>query len=34
MAEAYLKHFGGDMFEAESAGLQPGTLNPLAESIW
>ena len=33
MAEAYLKHFGGDMFEAESAGLEPGTLNPLAVEV-
>ena len=30
MAEAYLKKFGGDHFEAESAGLEPGRLNPLA----
>ena len=28
MAEAYLNHFGQGRFEAESAGLQPGTLNP------
>jgi arsenate reductase (thioredoxin) len=28
MAEAFLKHLGGDKFEAESAGLEPGTLNP------
>ena len=33
MAEAYLKHFGGDTFEAESAGLEPGTLNPLAVEV-
>jgi arsenate reductase len=30
MAEAWLKHLYGDRFEAESAGLEPGTLNPLA----
>jgi arsenate reductase len=30
MAEAYLKKFAGDYFEAESAGLEPGRLNPLA----
>lgn len=30
MAEAYLKQFAGDKFEAESAGLEPGKLNPLA----
>ena len=28
MAEAFLKQHGGDLFEAESAGLEPGTLNP------
>ncbi len=28
MAEAYLRKFGGNRFEAESAGLEPGTLNP------
>jgi arsenate reductase len=27
MAEAYLRKFAGDLFEAESAGLEPGTLN-------
>ena len=30
MAEALLKNIAGDRFEAESAGLEPGTLNPLA----
>jgi arsenate reductase len=30
MAEAYLNHLGAGLFEAESAGLEPGTLNPLA----
>lgn len=30
MAEAWLKQLGGDRFEVESAGLEPGTLNPLA----
>jgi arsenate reductase len=29
MAEAYLNHLGGESFEAESAGLKPGTLNPV-----
>lgn len=28
MAEAYLNHFGGDELRAESAGLEPGRLNP------
>ena len=30
MAEAWLKQLYGDRFEAESAGLEPGTINPLA----
>ncbi len=29
MAEAWLNHICGDVFEAQSAGLEPGTLNPL-----
>jgi len=29
MAEAFLKHYGGDRFETESAGLSPGNLNPI-----
>ena len=29
MAEAWLNHLCGDFFEAYSAGLEPGTLNPL-----
>ena len=28
MAEAYCKQFGGSDFEVESAGLEPGNLNP------
>ena len=28
MAEAFLKRAAGDRFEVESAGLEPGTLNP------
>ena len=30
MAEAFLKQLAGDRFEVESAGLEPGKLNPLA----
>lgn len=30
MAEALLNHFCGSEIHAESAGLEPGTLNPLA----
>ena len=33
MAEAYLKRFGGDVFEVESAGLDPGELNPLVVEV-
>lgn len=29
MAEAWLHHRCGDFFNADSAGLEPGTLNPL-----
>jgi arsenate reductase len=29
MAEALLRKFGGERFEAESAGLEPGSLNPI-----
>jgi arsenate reductase len=29
MAEAYLDKIGGDRFKAESAGLEPGKLNPI-----
>ena len=30
MAEVFLKEICGDHFEAQSAGLEPGRLNPLA----
>ena len=33
MAEAFLNHMAGDRFEAESAGLEPGPLNPLAIEV-
>ncbi|WYD81151.1 MAG: arsenate reductase ArsC [Candidatus Electrothrix gigas] len=29
MAEAFLRTLGGESFSVESAGLEPGTLNPL-----
>ena len=33
MAEAFLNQLAGDRFEAESAGLEAGTLNPLAIEV-
>ena len=33
MAEAYLKQFAGDTFDVESAGLEPGMLNPLVVRV-
>jgi arsenate reductase len=33
MAEAYLNRLRGDSFEAESAGLEPGKLNPLVVEV-
>jgi arsenate reductase len=33
IAEAFLNHLAGDRFEAESAGLEPEELNPLAVEI-
>jgi arsenate reductase len=33
MAAAWLNHLCGDFFEAESAGLEPGELNPLAVEV-
>lgn len=33
MAEAWLNYFGGEQLEAESAGLSPGTLNPLVVKV-
>ena len=33
MAEAWLNHTCGEYFEAQSAGLEPGALNPLAVQV-
>ena len=33
MAEAFLKQMAGDRFEVESAGLEPGRLNPLVVEV-
>jgi arsenate reductase len=33
MAEAWLNEICGEYFEAQSAGLEPGTLNPLAVEV-
>ena len=33
MAEAFLKKIAGDRFKVESAGFEPGTLNPLAVEV-
>jgi arsenate reductase len=33
MAEAWLNYTCGDFFEAQSAGLEPGTLNPLVVQV-
>jgi len=33
MAEAWLNHLCGDSFEAQSAGLEPGKLNPLVVEV-
>src|SRR4051794_28119757 len=33
MAEAWLNEICGEHFEAQSAGLEPGTLNPLAVQV-
>lgn len=33
MAEAFLNHYGENIFLAESAGLEKGTLNPLAVKV-
>ncbi len=33
MAEEYMRKFAADRFEVESAGLEPGRINPLAAEV-
>lgn len=33
MAEAFLKNLAGEAYEVESAGFEPGTLNPLVVEV-
>ena len=33
MAEAFLRQLGGEGFEAESAGFEPGEINPLVVDV-
>lgn len=33
MAEEYLRRFGGELLEVESAGLEPGELNPVVVEL-
>jgi len=33
MCEAFLKHYAGDRFDAQSAGLEPGRLNRLVMEV-
>lgn len=33
MAEAFLNHYAGDLFKAESAGLEKGKLNPRVVTV-
>ncbi len=33
MAEAYLKKYGAETYQVESAGLEPGTLNPVVVEV-
>ena len=33
MAEAFLNQFGGDKFEAESAGFEPAGINPFVVKV-
>ncbi len=33
MGEEYIRKYGGDIFDVESAGLEPGKLNPLVVEV-
>ncbi len=33
MAETFLNSFGGELFEAQSAGFEPGNINPLVVEV-
>jgi len=33
MCEAFLKHYADDLFDAQSAGLEPGKLNPMVVEV-
>lgn len=33
MAEAFMKKYGGNEFEVESAGLEPGKMNPIVVKV-
>ena len=33
MAEEYLRRYGGDIFDVESAGLEPGVINPMVAAL-
>jgi len=33
MAEEYIRRYGSDFFEVESAGIEPGTLNPVVIAL-
>jgi arsenate reductase len=33
MCEAFLKHYAGDRLDAQSAGLEPGELNPMVVDV-
>ncbi len=33
MVEEYLRKYGGELFEVESAGLEPGAINPVVAAL-